>query len=64
MGKEEESTPLKVYADGNGGIYLDPEEVLNDPEIRRKAKEFSTYLRDQSRKKDSNTDSDTEPATK
>ena len=57
MGKEKEGTPLKLYADGNGGIYLDRDEVLNDPEIQRKAEEFSAYLRNTSRDKDSDTDS-------
>ena len=57
MGKEKESSELKLHADGNGGIYFDPEDVLNDPEIQRNAEEFSAFLREMSREKDSNTDS-------
>ncbi len=56
MGKEKENSALKLHADGNGGIYFDPEDVLNDPEIQQNAEEFSAYLREMSRKKDSNTD--------
>ena len=50
MKKEHNGTPLKLYADGNGGIYLDRQEVLNDPEIQRKAEEFSAYLRKMARR--------------
>ena len=44
MKKEENGTPLKLYADGNGGIYYDPQEVLNDPVFQRKAEEFDAIL--------------------
>ncbi|MCY4435820.1 MAG: hypothetical protein OXE05_00625 [Chloroflexi bacterium] len=57
MGKKENSSALKLHADGNGGIYFDPEDILNDPEIQRKAEEFSAILREMSREKASNTDS-------
>ena len=47
MGKEKkEVSPIKLHADGNGGIYFDPEDILNDPEIQRKAEEFDAILRD------------------
>ena len=49
MGKEKKGTPLKLYADGNGGIYFDPEEVLNDPEIQRQADEFDAILAEMAR---------------
>ena len=57
MGKEKEGSPIKLHADGNGGIYFDPEDILNDPEIQRKAEEFSAILREMSREEDSNTGS-------
>ena len=56
MGKKEENSTIKLHADGNGGIYFDPEDILNDPEIQRKAEAFSAFLREMSREKDSNTD--------
>ena len=52
MGKAEEGSPIKLHADGNGGIYFDPEDILNDPEIQRKAEEFDAILNDMSREKD------------
>ena len=57
MGKEKEDSAIKLHADGNGGIYLDPEDILNDPEIQRKAEEFSAFLREMPREEDSSTDS-------
>ena len=53
MGKEKKGTPLKLYADGSGGIYYDPEEVLNDPEFQRKAEEFDEILDEMFSKEDS-----------
>ncbi len=52
MDKEKEGSPIKLHADGNGGIYFDPEDILNDPEIQRKAEEFDAILRGKSRSKD------------
>lgn len=53
MGKGKKGSPIKLHADGNGGIYFDPEDILNDPEIQRKAEEFDAILRDMSREEDS-----------
>lgn len=53
MGKKEEDFAIKLHADGSGGIYFDPEDILNDPEIQRKAEEFDSILRDMSREEDS-----------
>ena len=50
MKREESGTPLKLYADGNGGIYYDPQEVLNDPVFQRKAEEFDAILNAMARK--------------
>lgn len=53
VGKKKEGPAIKLHADGNGGIYFDPEDILNDPEIQRKAEEFDAILRDMSREEDS-----------
>ena len=55
--KKREGSAIKLHADGNGGIYFDSEDILNDPEIQRNAEEFSAFLRGMSREKDSATDS-------
>lgn len=49
MIKGRKGTPLKLYADGNGGIYFDPEEVFNDPEFQRQADEFDAILAEMAR---------------
>lgn len=52
MGKEKETSPIKLHADGNGGIYFDPEDILNDPEIQRQAEEFDSILKEMSQEED------------
>lgn len=52
MGKEKETPPIKLHADGNGGIYFDPEDILNDPEIQRQAEEFDSILKEMSQEED------------
>lgn len=32
---------IKVYADGNGGLYVKPEDVFKDPDIREKIRELN-----------------------
>lgn len=53
VGKKKEGSAIKLHADGNGGIYFDPEDILNDPEIQRQAEEFDAILRDMYREEDS-----------
>ena len=53
MEKSKEGSKIKLHADGNGGIYIDPDDVLNDPEIRKQAEEFDAILKDMSREEDS-----------
>lgn len=52
MGKKREDSAIKLHADSNGGIYFDPEDILNDPEIQRQAEEFDSILKDMSREED------------
>lgn len=37
----DEKKKIKVYADGNGGLYVKPEDVFRDPTIREKIKELN-----------------------
>lgn len=37
----DEKKKIKVYADGNGGLYVKPEDVFRDPDIREKIKELN-----------------------
>ncbi len=32
---------IRVYVDGNGGLYVKPEDVFKDPTIREKIKELN-----------------------
>ena len=57
MDKDKKSSDLKLHSDGNGGIYFDPDDVLNDPEIQQQAQEFSSVLREMTREKNSTDDS-------
>lgn len=52
VGKKKEGFAIKLHADGNGGIYFDPEDILNDPEIQQQAEEFDAILKDMSREED------------
>lgn len=36
-----EKKKIKVYADGNGGLYVKPEDVFKDPTIREKIKQLN-----------------------
>lgn len=37
----EDNKKIKVYADGNGGLYVKPEDVFKNPIIREKIKELN-----------------------
>ena len=39
-GKEKK---IRVYADGNGGLYVKPEDVFKNPTIREKIKELNEF---------------------
>ncbi len=36
-----EKKKIKVYADGNGGLYVKPEDVFKNPTIREKIRELN-----------------------
>ena len=36
-----EETKIKVFADGNGGLYVRPEDVFKNPTIREKIRELN-----------------------
>ncbi len=37
----EKEKKIKVYADGNGGLYVKPEDVFKNPTIREKIRELN-----------------------
>ncbi len=39
--RQKERAKVKVHTDGNGGLYVKPEDVLADPAIRKKIKNLN-----------------------
>ena len=59
MDEDSKTSDLKLHSDGNGGIYFDPDDVLNDPEIQQQAEQFDSILKDMAGEEDPTKETDT-----